>query len=111
MPNNLMLQQIRKVFVAAMELKEQYDLNKPQDKIKNAANIYLTYFNQLNSALPAEVMEATSLDKATFFINADPTDSYTHVRNICHTIMFRLEDAYLKYSLEHHNKDFFSIFD
>lgn len=111
MPNHTMLQLIRKVFIAAMDLKEKYDRNSTSEEVKAAADVYLFQFNKLKSALPTEIMEGSALSAATYFVREQPTNCYSHVRTICHIIMFRVEDLYIKFSLEHHNRDFLDIFE
>ena len=107
---NTTLYLIRKAFVAILELKEQYDTKQSGDKIMGYAKAYLNIFEQLQTALPREVIEASTIDKAAYWIYRKPSDSYNDVRNTAFTYIFRLEDAYIKLVLKDHHEELQKLF-
>jgi hypothetical protein len=97
---------IRRTFVAALELKEQFDKNASSDKIEGYARAFLTLFEHLQSVLPRGVIESSQLDNAAYWISRNPNGSYNNVRGICSTFIFRLEDAFIKHYYKNHNEEF-----
>ena len=90
---------IRKVFRAALELKEQYERGASPDKISGYSQNFLSLYEILKSSLPPTVFNLTGLENATYWIDRKRYDAYNDIRGVCDTFMFRLEDNYIKLML------------
>lgn len=100
--NNPIIDQFRVVMSKAIDLKEQFDLQKPIDVLFVYAQLYSTELDKLVRICPSEIFQKTHLLRHSGWIQRylakrQPHNCYGDIQEICHTDLHLTEEYYFHF--------------
>lgn len=100
--NNPIIDQFRIVLSKAIDLKEQFDLQKPIEILFEYAKLYAAELDKLVRISPSEIFQKTHLLRHSGWIQrylskGQPQNCYGDIQEICHTDLYLTEEYYFHF--------------